>query len=127
MNQFKSLWTQKDDYSRERLMYIKPGIGIYTLLGSIENKVKCQLEAGLQYCVPVAYRGYFGDKSNVLNRGIGSHYALKLGGATDFSGGVYVDLYHFDIYKKDFCKSFKMFNIGVTFTITPKRSERYYD
>ncbi len=127
LNQFKSLWHTNAEYTRERFSYLKPGIGFFALFGSIEQKVKYQLEAGIQYCCPIAYTGVFGSKTNTLNSGIGSHYAIKIGGATDFSCGIYVDLYHFDLYKKEYCKKFKMYNLGVTFTITPKRSERYYN
>lgn len=127
LNQFQSIWTLGGNYNHERFSFLKSGIGFYTLFGSIEQKLKCQIEFGLQYCVPTSYKGNFGNDAKVLNNGIASHYALKIAGATDFSCGVFLDLYHFDIYKKDFSKKFKMYNLGVTFTITPKRGERYYD
>lgn len=127
LNQFRSNWTLTGEFNHERFSYLKPGVSIYTLFGSIENKIKWQLEAGVQYCMPLTYSGSFGKGSGILNKGIASHYAVKIGGATDFSCGIFLDMYHFDIFKKEYVNNFKMYNIGVTFTITPKRSERYYD
>lgn len=126
LNQFKCLWNSYEDYLQERFSFIKPGIGLYGLFGGIEHKYKFQIEAGVQYCIPTGYNGVFGSGSKNLNSGISTHYALKLGGYVDFSGGIFLDIYHFNIYKKELCNKFKMFNMGLTLTITPKRSERYY-
>ncbi|MDE7441775.1 MAG: hypothetical protein K2M69_06400 [Muribaculaceae bacterium] len=126
LNQFKCLWQPYEEYVEERFSFIKPGVGVYGLFGGIEHKYKFQVEAGVQYCIPSGYHGAFGNETKNLNGGISTHYALKVGGSVDFSGGIFLDIYHFDIYKKEFANKFKMFNLGLTLTITPKRSERFY-
>lgn len=127
INQFQIKASPTEDYTNERMNYIRPGIGVFAIFGDIESAVKFQIEYGLRYAIPVAYKGIAGDGSDALSNGLQSHISLKLGGAHDFSGGVFVDINHFDSYKDMPSDSkFKSYTIGVTLTITPKRGERLY-
>lgn len=125
LNQFKSRLT--DVYEPERLSYFKPGVGLFFLFGGIEHKTWVQIETGAQYCIPIVYSGRFGNTKVPLNKGIATTYSIKIGGSTDFTGGVFLNLYHFNIFKENYYTNFKMYNVGVTLTITPKRGEKYYD
>lgn len=127
INQYQGKFNNAADYSHERFSYVKPGLGAFVLFGSLEQKLRVQLEVSAAYCIPLDYHGIRGTSTDVLNRGIASHYALKFGGAYDFSGGVFVDVNHFKIFKTDVIKSFNMCTVGITLTITPKRGERLYD
>lgn len=127
INQFQLKPDGAESYANERMCYLKPGVGAFVVLGSIESDIKVQIEGALRYALPIAYKGMLGDKTDMLDSGIQSHFALKLGGAHDFSGGVFVDINHFDFYKDMPSDSkFKAYTIGVTLTITPKRGERLY-
>ncbi len=126
INQFRVNLSGTDEYSDERYTYFKPGAGIYLMFGSIEQKLRVQLEIGAKYNFPLTYHGTITDISNPLNAGITSYYSLKFGGAYDFSGGIFVSVNHFDIFKHTVVDSFKSWSLGATFIITPKRSSRIY-
>lgn len=127
INQFRVGWTSDDVLSAERAQYFKPGAGLLFTFGSIEQKSKVQLEAALRYDIPLAYKGYFGEESGTLNSGLSSHFALKFVGYRWVSAGLYTDINHYNLYKSfddlGNKSKFNLFNIGITFTITPKRGE----
>ena len=127
INQYKARVDDTDEYSHERFSYFRPGIGAYLLFGSVENRTKFQIEAGAQYNIPLSYKGLIDGKKDVLNSGITTHWALKIGGAHDFSGGIFVDINHFDIFIPSVAKKMKMYTFGITLTITPRRGEKLYD
>ncbi|MDO4158908.1 MAG: hypothetical protein Q4D41_00450 [Prevotellaceae bacterium] len=129
VNQFKEKLATAEDYTKERFNYFKPGVGILLTFGGIESKVKVELEAAARYDIPVGYKGLWGSNStNVLGEGISSHYSIKVGGYSWFSGGIFVDLCHYKPYNNtQNISSFKPYSFGVTFTITPKRGEDLYD
>lgn len=128
INQFRMQLPGMTDYSGECTQYIKPGAGLFLNFGSIESKTKVQIEGAVRYDIPISYKGYFGNKSGELNSGLSSHVAVKLAGYTWISAGIYADFNHYDLYKNigDGGK-FKIYNFGLTFTITPKRMEDIYD
>lgn len=128
INQFKVLFPFEDGYNSERAQYLKTGGGLFLTFGSIESITKVQVEAALRYDMPLSYAGIYGNDSGVLNRGVSSHFAVKVGGFSWLSAGVYADFNHYDLYKNMGSNStFKQYNVGVTFTITPKRGEDLYD
>lgn len=127
INQFKADMFNSGQFTRERVSFLKPGIGGQIVFGGIEHKLRFQLEVGAQYCFPIDYKGVYDSGSNNLNSGVMTHYAFKIGGYVNFSCGIYADIYHFDLFKSSFNNSMKMYNVGVTFTITPKRGEDFYD
>ena len=130
INQFKAWFPFESDYRKECLQYFKPGVGILMTFGSIENKIKVQIEAAARYDIPISYNGVFGKNEDILNKGISSHFSIKVAGYTDYSIGIFADLNHYNLYK-DFDdignSKFKMYNIGITFTISAKRGEDMYD
>lgn len=128
VNQFKMLFPNTDLYIGECVQYLKPGVGLFLTLGSIENKTKVQIEGTIRYDVPIGYKGMFGKKADVLNNGLSSHIAIKLAGYSWFSIGAYADVNYYDLYKNwEDNSKFKIYNVGLTFTITPKRGEGFYD
>lgn len=131
LNQFEAKWPDAQDYSGERAQYLKPGAGLFFTFGSVESQTKVQLEAALRYDMPMGYKGILGTKKDELKSGLSSHFAIKFAGYSWISAGLYMDICHYDLYKdfKDAGKDskFKMYNVGVTFTITPKRGEDIYD
>ena len=130
INQFNALFPFMNDYYKECIQYFKPGIGLFFTFGSVESKTKIQVEAAIRYDLPIGYKGVFGKKTDALSNGVSSHFAIKIAGYTWLSAGLYADINHYNFYKefKQIGNSkFKMFNLGITFTITPKRGEDLYD
>lgn len=124
INQFKAKFMPEMDYERERLHYMKTGVGLMLTLGSIEHKTRVQIEAALRYDFPLGYAGVYGASKDMLESGLSSHYAIKVAGFTWLSVGVYADINHYNLYNVTVDKAnLKMYNIGITFTITPKRGE----
>lgn len=129
INQVKATFLS-EDYSNECFQYIKPGLGLMFTFGSVENTTKVQLEAVVRYDIPIGYNGYFGNRRDALNNGVSSRFVIKVAGYKWFSVGAYTELNYYDLYKfKNVTgkSNFKMYNIGLTFTITPKRGEDIYD
>jgi hypothetical protein len=129
INQIKAKFPTMAGYGKERFIYLKPGIGLLITFGGVESDVKVQLEAAARYDMPIGYHGIEGTKADdVLNKGVSSHYSVKVGGYSWVSAGVFADFCHYDLYKKDVVakSNFKPFSFGVTFTITPKRGEDIY-
>lgn len=81
--------------------------------------------------MPISYKGVWGTDKESLNSGVSSHFSIKFAGYSWISAGIYADINHYNSYKEfnDMNKTpkFKMYNVGVTFTITPKRGEDLYD
>lgn len=127
INQFGAQLPGMDGYSNERYTYFKPGAGFYLMFGSIEQRLRVQVEMGARYNIPLKYHGNITDLPEPLNSGISSYYSLKFGGAYDFSGGIFVSVNHFDIFKHTVAERFRCWSAGVTFIITPKRSSRIYE
>lgn len=128
INQFDARFPFADDYQKESVQYVKPGTGVLLTLGSVESKTKVQFEAALRYDIPIAYKGVFGNKNSVLEKGLSSHFGVKVAGYTWFSAGLYADMNFYDLYKDMGSNSqFKIYSVGLTFTITPKRGEDLYD
>lgn len=128
INQYKAKFAAMTDYTKERIEYFKPGTGLLLTFGGIESKVRIQIEAAARYDIPVSYKGMFGNKNDVLGKGISSHYSIKVAGYSDYSVGIFADLCHYKLYDKTQSNStFKPYSFGVTFTITPKRGEGLYD
>lgn len=129
INQIKSDVYDHIDKQCERFQYVKPGAGILFTFGGLENPVKVQCEAALRYDLPIGYSGLLGNSCNeVLQKGISTHFAIKVGGYSSFSAGLYADICHYDLYKNLPSGShFKPYSFGITLTITPKRGEDLYD
>lgn len=128
INQFKMQLPGAAKYSGECAQYFKPGVGLFLTFGSVESKTKVQIEGAVRYDIPISYKGYFGNKANELNTGLSSHFAIKLAGYTWISAGVFADINHYVLYKNMRGDSkFKIYNFGLSFTITPKRMEDIYD
>lgn len=123
--QMEALFPDTEDYGHERFQYVKPGVGLFLRFGSVENPIKVQLEASAKYDFPIGYKGIGGTSvKDVLNKGVSSRFAVKIGGHTWFSAGVFADFTHYDLYKgMDNGSHFKPYSFGVTFIITPKRGE----
>jgi len=129
VNQVKTLFPEMEDYGNERFQYLKPGVGVLFTFGDMESKVKVQIEAAARYDIPMGYKGMAGTKVNgVLNKGISSHFSVKVAGYSWLSAGLFADFNHYDLYRNMTEGShFKPYSFGVTFTITPKRGEDLYD
>lgn len=129
VNQVKSLFPEMEDYRNERFQYLKPGVGVLFTFGDMESKIKVQVEAAARYDMPMGYKGVAGTKANeVLNKGISSHFSIKVAGYSWLSAGLFADFNHYDLYENMAGGShFKSCSFGVTFTITPKRGEDLYD
>lgn len=125
IQQMEALFPDTKNYSHERFQYVKPGVGFFLRFGSIENPIKVQLEALTKYDFPIGYNGIFGTKAEeVLNKGVSSHFAVKVGGHTWFNVGIFADFAFYDLYKgMNNASHFKPYSFGVTFIITPKRGE----
>ncbi len=124
INQMKTKLPGMEDYSYERFQYMKPGMGVFLTFGTVERKVKAQIEAAVRYDLAINYKGVDGTESkDAINNGLSTHFALKAIGYTWFSGGVFADFCHYHLFDDS---SFKPYSFGVTFTITPKRGEDYY-
>lgn len=129
INQIKAKTSAMDEYTKECFQYVKPGVGLLFTFGSIESPVKVQIEAAARYDYPISYKGSFFENSNEsLEKGLSSHFAVKVAGYSWLSAGVYADIYHHNLFKnKNSNCNFKPYSFGVTFTITPKRGEDLYD
>lgn len=129
INQFKAKFADIENYTKERFSYLKPGIGLLLTFGGIESKAKVQFEAAARYDFPIGYKGVFGTSAtDMLGKGVSSHYTIKVAGYSWFSAGVFADLCHYKLYNKMRNNStFRPYSFGVTFTITPKRGEDIYD
>lgn len=128
INQIKAKTSIMDDFSRECFQFIKSGIGILFTFGNIESPVKVQIEATARYDYPIAYKGCYGNSTGSLEKGLSSHFAVKVAGYSWLSTGLYADIYHHNLFKNMSSNcDFKPYSFGVTFTITPKRGEDLYD
>lgn len=128
INQFRAKFPINDDYHAEQVQYLKSGGGIFVTFGSIKTKIKTQIEAALRYDIPLNYSGTFGKGKENLAKGLSSHFALKLGGYSWISGGLYADINHYDLYKEtSHISKFKLRSMGIIFTITPKRGDDVYE
>ncbi len=81
------------------------------------------IEAGCRYSKALSYKGSLCDGKSGINDGFVSHFGFKVTGASaiqDF--GIYADIHHFDLLKRDDAK-LKMFNIGLVWTVTPGQRE----
>lgn len=126
VNQFKAKFSDMDNYTKERVNYLKPGVGLLLTFGGIEKKAKVQVEVAARYDFPINYKGIFGSSTtDVLGKGVSTHYSMKVAGYSWFSAGAFADVCHYDLYKDN--GAFKPYSFGVTFTITPKRGEDIYD
>jgi len=128
LNQFRLQEdTKSSDWHHERIAYMRAGLGFYMLFGSIEQKTKFQIDFNAKYSIPVAYTGHWGKDKNLLNQGLTTYYAIKIGGSHGFAGGIFLEMNHFNVYKQSVTKSSRMYSFGLTLTITPRRGESIYD
>lgn len=130
LNQFRVKWPMANDFLNEKTQYFKPGVGLVFTFGSIEQKTKVQIEGAIRYDMPIGYNGYWNNDTKMLNKGLSSHYAVKLVGYSWLSAGIYADFSHYNLYKQldnlGNNSKFNIYNIGLTFSITPKRGEDIY-
>lgn len=105
------------------------GGGMMFTLGNIESYTKVIIEAGLQYDIPLKYKGQFGtDVDNVLSKGLSSHFALRFGGTSWLQGiGLYADIPHYNMLKDNIKCNLKMYHFGIVYTISPWKMKAAYD
>lgn len=129
INQVQAMLPVMEDFGKERFQYVKTGGGLLLTLGSMENRIKVQLEAAARYDMPVGYSGICGTAvRDALNSGISTHFSVKVAGYSWFSAGVFGDFCHYDLYKDVVGDiDFRPYSLGVVFTITPKRGEDVYE
>lgn len=124
INQADINFPVSEDYGRECFQYVKPGLGLLFTFGGVENNVKVQFETAVRYDIPIGYKGYFGTSTDVLQKGLSTHFSLKVAGFSWLSAGIFGDFAHYKTFKNMADNdNFRPYSFGLTFTITPKRGE----
>lgn len=133
INQFKTIYPNYDDAFRHNVQRLLLGGGLFFNIGNIESSTKVVIEAGIRYETPLHYNGINGLKlSDALNKGVSSHYAIRINGNGAFQGlGIYADVPHYKLFKETgkqkVSTNVRMFTFGVVYTITPWRIKELYD
>lgn len=130
INQFKIAQNEEVIY-RQNIQRTMLGGGLQFTLGSIEKSVKCIIEAGLTYDLPLSYSGSSGYKVNdLVNSGLSSHFAVMVNGRGILNKvGLYADIPFYKTFKNAGSQmlgtNIKPYSFGVTYTITPwKKQEK---
>lgn len=132
VNQYKVEADNTDASFRNNVQRLMLGGGVLLNLGSVESSTKIVLEAGLRYEIPIYYKGISDLKqSEMLNKGLSSHYALRINGNGLLQGlGVYADIPHYKMFKKSGIQygtpDVKMYSFGIMYTITPWKIKDIY-
>lgn len=123
VNQFKM--EMNDLEGRHNIHRLGLGGGLMFTFGSIERDSRVIVEAGVRYNIPIHYNGQWGDKaSDILNSGISSHFAIRIGGFNVLQGiGVFADISHYNLVKNSASIPQRMkvrpYTFGITYTIMP--------
>ena len=132
VNQYKVEYDDPEASFRNNVQRLMLGGGILLNLGSVESSTRIVLEAGLRYEIPIHYKGISELKqSELLNKGLSSHYALRINGNGFLQGlGVYADIPHYKMFKKSGIQygtpNVKMYSFGIMYTITPWKIKDMY-
>ncbi|MBQ6063478.1 MAG: hypothetical protein IJK87_07580 [Prevotella sp.] len=132
INQFKTITKSSDDEYHNDIQRLLLGGGLLLSYGDIESSTRFTFEAGLRYEMPMYYKGFLGKKSDVLNQGLSSHFAIRINGNGALQGlGVYADIPHYKLYKKDdsqvVVSNLRMYTFGIIYTITPWKIIKIYN
>lgn len=132
INQYKVENQGNGSYCWNNVHRLMLGGGLLLNFGSIESSTRFVLEASLRYELPVSYKGISEMKqSDMLNKGLSSHYALRINGNGVLQGmGVYADIPHYSLFKKSGMQygtpDVKMYSFGIMYTITPWKIKDIY-
>lgn len=132
VNQYKVDNEIREEYYRNNVHRLLLGGGLLFNFGSIDSSTRVVFEASLRYEMPVHYKGVSGLKqSEMLNKGLSSHYALRINGNGVLQGlGVYADIPHYNLFKKSGVQygtpDVKMYSFGIMYTITPWKIKDIY-
>lgn len=119
INQFKTV--AADATLRHNIQRMQFGGGLMIAFGSMDNENKIILEGGLRYNIPIYYHisGEEGNQKSLLNNGLTSYYALRMGGLGPLKGlGVFLEMPHYSQLKSEAC-TLKPYTFGLTYTIMP--------
>ena len=109
------------DYIPVNTQRVQLGGGAMLILGSIESRGRFIIDGGLRYNIPV----YFGGKdmeesaSDMLGKGISSHYMFKYSYQNSIAVGFTFDVMHYNIFKDSSLvgDTSKMFEFGITLSL----------
>ncbi len=127
VNQFKSSINNIDDELHNDIQRLLLGGGILLSFGDIESSTRLTFEAALRYEMPLSYKGLYGNSTNLLNKGLSSHFAIRVNGYGVLQGlGIYADIPHYEIFKDRESGNLKMYTFGIIYTITPWKIKGQY-
>lgn len=128
VNQFKTSLNGSDDVIHNDVQRLLIGGGVLLSFGNIESKTRFTFEAALRYEMPLSYKGHYGNGTDLLNKGLSSHYAVRVNGSGALQGlGIYADIPHYDLFKDRPKGNLKMYTFGIIYTITPWKIIKEYD
>lgn len=128
VNQFKTSLNGSDDVIHNDVQRLLLGGGVLLSFGNIESKTRLTFEAALRYEMPLSYKGNYGNGIGLLNKGLSSHYAVRVNGSGALQGlGIYADIPHYDFFKDRPKGNLKMYTFGIIYTITPWKIIKEYD
>lgn len=132
INQFQL--KEINDFTRQCVHRTQLGGMILLAFGKNGGSTQAMIEAGLKYNIATKYKGGDIEKTDALNNGLTSHFALKFGGSGWLQNiGLYADIDHYKLFNRDFeyngIKPFYNNNlrnttIGVCVTVTPAQADR---
>lgn len=127
VNQFKTSMNNSDAVLHNDVQRLLFGGGILLSFGNIESRTRLTFEAALRYEIPLCYKGYYGSDTDVLNKGLSSHFAMRVNGSGVLQGlGIFADIPHYDLFKDKSKGNVKMYTFGIIYTITPWKIKREY-
>lgn len=94
------------------------------IFGSIENKGRFIVDCGLRYNIPLHFGGDIdGKTSEMMNKGITSHYMLKYSWDNSVAVGLTMDLMHYNLFKDEsLCgNQSKLFELGIVLSVLFKQ------
>lgn len=102
---FQTKLNNVDVYSKHRIDWFRPGIGVeITPLSKMARVGKSwypTIEIGGVYNSCIGYKGEY-DNKDVINNGISSRYVLSLKNGKGIKLSLSLDIDHFDLFNKDF-------------------------
>lgn len=128
VNQFKTSMNNSDAVLHNDVQRLLLGGGVLLSFGNIESKTRVTFEAALRYEMTLSYKGYYGKDKDLLNKGLSSHFAVRVNGSGALQGlGVFADIPHYDLFKVKSKGNLKMYTFGIIYTITPWKIINTYD
>lgn len=110
-----------DEYLNLSTQRLQFGGGAMLILGSIESKGRVIIDGGLRYNMPLHFKGdeIEGSASDMMNKGVSSHYMFKYSWDNSVAIGATADIMHYNMFKNEgLCgKQSKMVEFGITISL----------